>query len=79
MNLTNRPADEVTILLASTDVAVDLLAAGEYANPTKYVTLDAPSGITIQLAANCAELMFRRNDQSATAFTLRYIWRKFRG
>ena len=78
VNLPHIPCDEVTIFNPSTGVALDMLAAGQAANPTKYVILDAPSGTVVPVSGSAKEIMVRRSDQSGTPVTVRFSWRKFR-
>lgn len=78
VNLTTHPADEVTILVPASGVALDILCAGQVAEPTKFVTVDAPSGVTISLCGDTKEIMVRRTDNSDTPVNVRFIWRKFR-
>jgi hypothetical protein len=78
LNLNDQPADEVTLIIPSSGASIDVLCAGQAAEPTKFVTIDAPSGFVIPLSANTAEVMVRRTDLSGAATTVRYTWRKFR-
>lgn len=70
------PCDEIVIYNPSTGVALDIKQSA--AADAKYVTVEAPSGATIPVGGNAQEIMVRRNDQSNTPITVRYIWRKFR-
>lgn len=78
VNLNEQVADEVTIIIPSTGVGIDVLCAGQVAEPTKFVSVDAPSGLTVTLTGNAKEVMVRRTDLSATPVNVRYIWRKYR-
>lgn len=78
VNLNNEIADELTIMLPSGGVSIDVLCAGQYATQTKFVTVDAPSGLTLPLTGNTNEVLVRRTDNSNTPINVRYIWRKFR-
>lgn len=70
-------ADEVTIIIPQSGVSVDIISAGNPFDLTQFVTIDAPSGLVIPVSANTAEISVRRNDLSATPYTLRYMWRQF--
>ena len=77
INLNDQDADQVTILVPSSgSIGLDLQSAHDL-DSSKYVSLDAPSGITIALAGNAKEVLVRRTDQSATPANVRYIWRKY--
>lgn len=81
VNLNYQPCDEVEIVVPLSGVKLDVLGAKEMApsgDRTKFVSIDAPSGLTIPLCGNANEVMIRRNDQSATPTPVRYFWRKFR-
>lgn len=81
VNLNDQPCDEVTIFIPLSEVKLDIIGAKQMApsgSQTKFISVDAPSGVTIPVAGNAAEILVRRNDQSATPTTVRYIWRKFR-
>lgn len=77
IRLNDQPCDEVTIV-NETGAALDVSGAYVEAAPTKFVTVAASSGITIPVAGNAKEIAVRRNDQSATQSTVRYIWRKYK-
>ena len=77
VNLNDQQADEVTILVLAAGVGLDIQSAGQVGSNTKYVSVDAPSGITIALTGNALEVLVRRTDGSATPVNVRYIWRKF--
>lgn len=78
VNLNNEIADEVSIILPAGSVGIDVLCAGQYATPTKFVSIDAPSGFIIPLTGNANEVLVRRTDQSNTPINVRYTWRKVR-
>lgn len=76
--LGNFPCDEVVIYNPAAGTKLDIISANQYADdPTKFVTIDAPSGATIPVAGYANEIMVRRSDLSDTPITVRYIWRKF--
>ena len=76
VNLNEQICDEVTIFIPASGVAIDVICASKIATPTKFLTLDAPSGATFPVTANAKEIMVRRTDNSNTPFTVRYSWRK---
>ncbi len=78
VNLNEEIADEVTLVLPSSGVGLDVLCAGQVQEPTKFVSIDAPSGFVIPLTGNAKEVMVRRTDLSNTPINVRYTWRKFR-
>ena len=78
INLNEQVADEVTLVIPASGSKLDVLCAGQVATPSKYVSIDAPSGFVIPLSGNAQEVMVRRNDLSGAATVVRYTWRKFR-
>jgi len=70
-------ADEVTLVLPASGVSIDVLCAGQIATPTKFFTIDAPSGYVIPLGRNIGEVMVRRTDNNNTPVNVRFSWRKF--
>lgn len=78
VNLNSQAADELTIIIPADGTKIDVLCAGQIREPTKFVTIDAPSGLVLPLSGNTAEVMVRRTDNSGTPVNVRYTWRKFK-
>ena len=66
--------DEVTIVIPSTGVAISVLGY----NSDDPVVVDAPSGLTIPVAASANEIQVKRADSSNTPVDVAFIWRKFK-
>lgn len=82
VSLPDIPCDEIVIYNPAAGVSLDIISSQRLnenpPTPTKFVTVDAPAGATIPVGGNAAEIAVRRNDQSVTPITVRFIWRKFR-
>lgn len=74
--LGNYPCDEVVIYNPASGVKLDIIASSQL-DLAKFVTIDAPAGATIPVGGNANEIMVRRNDQSNTPDTVRFIWRRY--
>lgn len=73
--LPSHQCDEVTIIVLAAGVGLDICQSNN-PDPTKFVSIDAPSGITIPVAGDSVEIAVRRTDLSATPVNVRFIWRK---
>ncbi len=73
------PCDEVVIYVES-GVNIDIIASswlgGTEADPTQFVTAEAPAGVVIPVGGNANEIAVKRTTGSDPV-TVRYIWRKF--
>ena len=77
--LPNENCDEITFVNPTAGVSLDIIdtSVSLVKDTSQFITIDAPSGLTIQVAANASELAVRRNDQAATATNVRYIKRSY--
>lgn len=72
VNLSDFDCDDVTIL-NETGQALDVRSP----NSADFVTIADGSGITVAVSASSLEVMVRRNDQSNTPVTVRFMWHKY--
>ncbi len=75
VELPNNVADEVTIIVLAAGVGLDIMI-GHGAGSNDFIQVDAPSGLTLPLCGNTAEVRVRRTDQSNTPATVRFFWRR---